>query len=171
MHLSVNPNWYVLYTYPNFEKRIRKTLVEKDISVYLPLQKTVRQWSDRKKEIEVPLFPNYIFVNISEKERISVLSTPGVVKFLSTSGKPCVVSDEEISSIQIILEHNDKQLDLIVENGLAPGDRVRVTDGPLNGLEGILSEKKGKKRFIIMLENIGRYLSIQIGIEKLHRIA
>jgi transcription antitermination factor NusG len=150
-------NWYTIYTYPNLEKKIYAALANKNIESYLPLQKVFRQWSDRTKELCVPLFPNYLFVHIENNERGNVLGISGVARILSFDGKPAIIPDTEIRTIRQL--ENTK---VEVEPTLVNGDRVQIIQGPFAGLEGILFDKKGKKRFGVRLTGFRQSLSLEI---------
>ena len=99
--------WYALYTKPRWEKKIDSVLVRKGIESWCPLQKVERQWSDRKKVIEDPLFKSYVFVHIDPSERTKVLSTDGVLNFVHYLGKPAVIKDEEVATIKKYLAEKD----------------------------------------------------------------
>lgn len=159
-------NWYVAYTYPNAEKKIKKALTKYGISAYLPLRKVARQWSDRVKKLEVPLFPNYIFVNISDREYWKVLEMPGVVRFLTSDGKPSLISIKEINAIKII-ESGD--FEITEEESFEVGNKVVVTDGVLSGLEGVLIDRKGKRKFLLSLVNFGKIISLTVPASVLTR--
>ena len=93
-------NWYVLYTKPKWEKKVAEQLNEKGIECYCPLIIKVKQWSDRKKKVEVPLFNSYVFVQIEDANRNSVFVSNGVVRYLFWLGKPAIVRDEEIDILK-----------------------------------------------------------------------
>jgi transcriptional antiterminator RfaH len=149
--------WYVMYTYPGFEKKIQKSLLQKKMTCFLPLYNLVRQWSDRKKVIEVPLFPNYIFVLANQKNRFEILNIYGISRFVTYNGKPVVVSEKEIDTIQKTMVTPGVMLEDYLE-----GDLVLIINGPLIGLEGVVFEKKGKKRIGVKIESINQYLSIEV---------
>ena len=153
---SIN-NWYILYTFPNLEKKICRELSKKRIQSYLPLQRVIRQRSDRKKELQVPMFPNYVFINTNEKERFKLLDIGGILKYISFDGKPAMVSNEEISNIKKFEETSFE-----VEPHLVHGDQVLITDGPFAGLKGKLFYKKGKERVGIHLNSINHSISIEV---------
>jgi transcription antitermination factor NusG len=92
-------NWYLLYTFPNHEKKVHKISNQKNISCFLPTQKIVRQWRDRKRILDVPLFPNYLFVYTTNTERLQLLDIPGASKFVSFEGKPVVLMEKVIETI------------------------------------------------------------------------
>jgi transcription antitermination factor NusG len=91
--------WRVVYTYPQQEKKIFNKLLALGMNAYLPLRKIVKQWSDRKKQLEVPLFPNYLFVKVPDIYRFRVLAIPGVTRFISFDGRLAAVSDKEMKMI------------------------------------------------------------------------
>jgi transcription antitermination factor NusG len=158
-------NWYTIYTYPNQEKKIYTTLLSKNIESYLPLQRVLRQWIDRVKELYMPLFPNYLFVHIGNSERGNVLGISGVARILSFDGKPAIIPDKEIQTIRQL--ENTK---VEVEPTLVNGDRVQIIQGPFAGLEGILFDKKGKERFGVRLTRFRQSLSLEISRTFLKKI-
>lgn len=127
-------HWYVFYTKPRWEKKIHEKLIAKGLESYLPLIKVSRQWSDRKKIIEEPLFKSYIFAHVNEKGRLAVLQTDGVVRCVSFNGRIAVVPDEQIEYVKKIVEF--KQDSLKVVEQMYKGTRVKVISGPLEGMEG-----------------------------------
>lgn len=152
-----NPNWYVVYTYPKLERQITSRLLKKNILTYLPLQKVTRQWSDRIKQLQIPLFPNYLFVNIKERERVDVLTVSGVARFLVFDGRPAILSDHEINLIRTL-----ENAPLEIESTLVTGDQVKIMQGPFSGLEGVLFSKRGKERFGIRLNGLKQSLSLEV---------
>lgn len=157
--------WYAAYTIPRYEKKVHDELVKKHIEVYLPVQKVYRQWSDRVKKTNVPLFPSYIFIKGSEVERESTLRTKGVLKFVSFDGKPARVCGRDIDSIKR-LENEE----LEVEQGLIEGSLVRIIRGALAGFEGVLFSKKGKYRFGVRIDTINQSLSLEVPISFLEEV-
>lgn len=160
-------NWYIFYTYPNYEKKVQKLLSQKNIHCFLPLQRVTRQWSDRKKSIEVPLFPNYIFIKTSAHERHNALKTNGVVKYVSFDGKPVVLPEKDISVIQKLITEN---IEISTERIFAKGDNIRIINGPFCGLQGYLFEQKGKTRFGLKLESMEHSISIEICSSMIEKI-
>lgn len=150
--------WHLVYTYPQFERKIYSSLTEIGIDAFLPFQNVIRQWSDRKKYVQVPLFPNYVFVNISSVDRFKVLIN-GVTRFVSFGGKPAIVPDKEIDNIKKL---SQEKWNITNEGYYTVGDKVRVIAGPLTGLEGVLLDKKGHTRFGIRFTSIEQAVSIDI---------
>jgi transcription antitermination factor NusG len=145
--------WYVLYTKPRNEKKTALLLEAKNIEVYCPLQESIKQWSDRKKKVIEPLFRSYVFVHLQdyEKEQVTVLTTPGAVRFLWWLGKPGIVRQEEIESIRQFL--NDYKGAKISVN-IKPGDDVTITEGPLSQQTGKLIQLRNNKA-ILSLTSLG----------------
>lgn len=147
---------------------MHKLLSDGGINVFLPLIKTMRQWSDRKKMIHVPLFPNYIFVNIEEQHRTKVLKFPGIVRFLTLNNKPAVIPDFEIAAIKQIVESG---YNVSVESEINEGDFVRVVNGPFNGLECILVKKSSQKKFVLKLVALNKYIVLKTDQSHLEKIS
>ena len=160
-------NWYAVYTKSNFEKRIHTSLRATSIETYLPLKKEFRQWSDRKKSVEEPLIKSYVFVKIAPKDYLSVLSTPGVVKFISFAEKPVVIPEYQINVIRRLLADAD-DLEISAET-FAPGDPIEIIGGKLMGLTGELVESKGSKKVVIRIDQLERSLLVNISSKYLRR--
>lgn len=160
--------WYVFYTKPRFEKKIHEKLIAKGIESYLPLIKVWRQWSDRKKLIEEPLFKSYIFAHVNEAGRLSVLQTDGIVRCVSFNGKAAVVPDEQIEYVKKIVEH--KQDSLIVGNQIYKGTRVRVINGPLTGMEGYVEYVDEDKWVVFNVEAVNHSVRVKLSKDEVIKI-
>ncbi len=148
--VSKNKNkWLVIYTRPRAEKQVNERLIEAGFETYLPLQKVVRQWSDRKKKVEIPLFSSYIFIFTNEKEREKILNVFGVVRFVFYLGKPAVVREIEIENIKEFL-HRTKGSEIKFERY----KMVEIVEGPLKGKSGIV-EQISKSTLKINIEQLG----------------
>ncbi|MBX2842510.1 MAG: UpxY family transcription antiterminator, partial [Flammeovirgaceae bacterium] len=134
----MDKQWYVIYTKPKNEKKVNQRLVDKNIQTFLPLQKTLRQWSDRKKKVEVPVFSSYLFVRIDIKNKYDVLETYGVVRFVNYLGKPAIVREHEIEAIQFLLNNYTE----IKAESLSIGSRLEIKAGALKGNTGIVVKHK-----------------------------
>ncbi|MCF4102162.1 UpxY family transcription antiterminator [Gillisia sp. M10.2A] len=152
-------SWYVLYTKPRAEKRVAKNLESAKIEIYCPIVTEVRQWSDRKKKVEVPLFTSYVFVKLKDKERQKVFEFPDVIRYLYWLGKPAVVRDHEIETIKNWLD-TDNYDDFVIKN-LSPGDRVKITSGALKDQDGIIRHI-GTKRLSLVLTEAGCTVSVKL---------
>ena len=159
--------WYALYTRPRFEKRVDAELKEKGIETYLPLRRVLRQWSDRKKWVEEPLFRSYVFVHISPKERIRSLRVNGVVRMVSFGGKPSVIPDDQIEAIRRFLREG---VQMEPTNYLVQGDLVEITQGPLMGIRGRLVEIRSERRFVISIDAIRQSIAVEIDPSLLRKV-
>jgi len=152
--------WYALYVKSRTEKKVAIELEGIDIDFYLPLEKKLKQWSDRKKWVEEPLFRSYIFVHITPKEYYKVLQARGAVKYISFEGKAVPVPPQQIDAIKIYLAEIDpiQNEDVIWEEG----KEVEVMAGNLIGLKGILIKAKGKNRVKVEIEVVGSAIILNI---------
>ncbi|MFW6020153.1 MAG: UpxY family transcription antiterminator [Bacteroidales bacterium] len=161
-------SWYVVYTKSRQEKIVEKWLKEIGIECYLPLQKVLRQWKDRKKWIEKPLISSYVFVRLAnDKEYMTVLQTMGVVCFITFEGKVAKVPDNQIETIKLLLA-NEADLEVTSEN-FEEGDEIEVKAGPLKGLEGSLIIVKNNKKVKIRIDHIGQSILVDIDMKYLHK--
>jgi transcriptional antiterminator RfaH len=157
---EIEPRWYAAYTKPRNEKKVFTRLASTGIEVYLPLQRHLKQWSDRKKMVEEPLFRSYIFVKISQKDYYNVLNTVGVVRYITFEGKAVPIPDNQINIIKQLLEQ-DLEIEA-VEDMLEPGTKVEVKFGSLMGLKGELIEHKGKQKVIVRFDHISHSLLVTL---------
>lgn len=152
-------HWYAIYTRPRFEKKVYEQLTEKGLEVYLPLVKKVRQWKDRKKKVDMPLFPSYIFARFDYKYRFDILPISGVVKIVNFRGEPAVIPDWQIDSLKRMMEHPQK---VRLEDYMRPGEVVEVTDGLFKGMRGTIKTVKDETRLIITIEGIMQTVSVEL---------
>ncbi len=151
--------WYVLYTRPRHEKKVRDGLEEKNIEVFLPLVIKTAVYKNRKKKSEVPLFSSYIFSRFDYKDRFSVLETHGVIKLVNFKGQPGVVPEWQIESLKLMLKNPES---LRMENYFRQGDLVEVIHGPFKGMRGTVVNRRGETRLLITIEGILQTLSVEI---------
>lgn len=139
--------WYVLYTKSRNEKKLAKTLADKNIQVYCPVREEIRQWSDRKKKVTDPVFKSYLFVFLHDykAENAAILATPGAVRFLWWLGQPGVVKDNEIEAIQHFLTEY-KNAEVLV--AVKAGQSVTIQEGPLKDKTGVIYQVKGDKAYL-----------------------
>jgi len=166
MPASPEKHWYAIYTRARSEKSVRSTLSKAGYEAYLPLKHSLKTWSDRKKWVEEPLLPSYVFVKIAEADYLPVLKLSGVVKFIMFSGKLAPIPDWQIQSLIILLD--SKQAHNISHEHLQPGQAVEVISGPLTGMLGEILEIKGQKRLLLRVSHIGLQLDVAIGVEEVH---
>jgi transcription antitermination factor NusG len=153
---SVNKSWHVIYTAPRAEKKVNECLLNQGIETYLPLQKVLRQWSDRKKKVSVPLFNSYVFVNIDRDEYQKIWQVPGFSHFIYYLGKPAVVRQTEIENIRKFLAKK-----LTSEIRFETSNKAEILDGPLFGKRGII-ESIGKNTIKINIEQLGINLTAEV---------
>ncbi|TDP00924.1 UpxY family transcription antiterminator [Flavobacterium sp. 245] len=151
-------NWYVVYTKPKWEKKVAEKLTQIGVECYCPLITQVKQWSDRKKKVEVPLFNSYVFVQLSEIDRNSVFNVPGVVRYLFWLGKPAIVRDEEINIIKSSLKATN--VSDITVSSIQVGDRIKLESGAFSNQDAIVQEVS-KTHYILVLESLGCVLKIK----------
>jgi transcription antitermination factor NusG len=161
--------WHVVYTRSRAEKKAEFELQQKDIETYLPLQRKLRQWSDRKKWVETPLIAGYLFVRISRKEYDIVLQTNHIVSYVRFEGKAAVIPENQIDSLKLMLNQDNIDID-IVQESFEVGQRVEVFAGPLIGLQGKLVKIKGKSKVAIVLEQIGCSAIVEITTENIRNL-
>lgn len=158
-------SWYALRVRSRHEFVTRDELVKKGVETFLPAATKLRRWKDRKKHVDFPLFPGYLFVSMAPRpdEFLKALKTKGAVNFVSLEpGQPAPVAEEEIQSLRIVLE---SQGDFDVYPELKRGAQVRVRSGPLNGAEGVVIGREERYVFVVNIEILGRSVGIRISAE------
>jgi transcriptional antiterminator RfaH len=151
--------WYVLYTKPRNEKKVDERLHEKGFETYCPVIFTIKQWSDRKKKVMLPMFPSYIFIKVEEHQRVQVLSDPGVLNFVFWQGEPAKVRPIEIYAIKKIAEEG--QSIQVESNQLNLGENLVIPNGPFKGLIGIV-DAINDKIITITLKPLGCVVKFQL---------
>jgi len=167
--MQAEKKWYALYTKPRWEKKIDSVLVRKGVESWCPLQKIERQWSDRKKVIEDPLFKSYVFVRIDETERARVLMTDGVLNFVYYLGKPAVIKNEEVETIKKYLAEKDANIFIISQEGFKEETKIKVNHGVFMGNEGTVL-RGSKKKVYVKLESLGQVMVVEFPAEYLSPI-
>jgi transcription antitermination factor NusG len=162
------PHWYAIYTCSRHEKVVAKQLKERQIESFLPLYRSWHRWKDRRKQVELPLFPSYVFVRIADHQQLRVLQVPGVLTLVSFHGKPASLPEREINTLRRGLE---SQLCAEPYPYLKVGQKVRVVRGPIAGAEGILLRKKEKVRVVISIEVLMRSIAVEVDGSDLEAIA
>ncbi|MEG1227579.1 MAG: UpxY family transcription antiterminator [Flavobacterium sp.] len=151
-------NWYVVYTKPKWEKKVAEKLTQIGIECYCPIITQVKQWSDRKKKVEVPLFNSYVFVQLKDSDRNSVFQIAGVVRYLFWLGKPAIVRDEEIKSIKESLKASN--IAEVSVTSIQVGDRIKLESGAFSNQNAIVQEVSNT-HYILVLESLGCVLKIK----------
>src|SRR5664279_770302 len=160
--------WYALYTRPRAEKLVFARLEEESIETFLPLQKTFRIWSDRKKLVEKPLLPSYIFVKTIKKNFPRVYKITGVVKFVSFEGNPVSIPQKQIDNLRLLINSN-AEIEVTSDRFL-PGDNVEVINGSLVGLTGELIRIGSKNRVVVRIDRLDQNLILKIPMSFLKKV-
>ncbi len=163
-------NWYALYVKSNHEFVTHAELSKKRIETFLPTVRKLRQWKDRRKWVDFPIFPGYLFIQVhpSPEYFLDVLKTRGAISLISAQpGCPTPVATEEIGSLRILVQSGT---DFDVYPHLKEGTRVRVRRGPLEGAEGVLVRKDAQYTFLVNVELLGRSIGVRIYADDLEEI-
>src|SRR5229473_626112 len=155
----LEPRWYAVCTFSNHEKRVGEQLRERGVEHFLPLYDSVRRWKDRRVQLQLPLFPGYVFVHLALRERLRVLNIPSVARLVGFGGPPVALPDNEMDALRSSLT---SQLRAEPHPYLKAGRRVRVVSGPLAGLEGTIARRKKQLRFVISLDLIMRSVAVEM---------
>lgn len=149
--------WFVLYTKPRFEVKVANALESMGIRSYCPLYKQVKCYSDRKKKVETPLLRSYVLVQLEDKDRTQVFTIPGVVRYLFWLGKPAIVREKEIESMQQALEG---VYESILVTQLQKGASYTIPEGPFKGQQGKVVTLL-KKRIRLELPSLGVLVTLK----------
>jgi len=164
MEKIIAKKWFALYTKPRWEKKINTALLKKGIESWCPLQIIEKQWSDRKKIIEEPLFRSYVFVKISAEEKNNVLNTDGVLNFVYYLSKPAVIKDEEVNNIRMYLADKDARISIISDEGFMQGEKIKINFGVFMDKEGTVL-KGSKKKVFVQLQSLGQVMVVEFPAE------
>ncbi len=159
-------NWFTIYTVPHHEKRIGEHLAQRQIEYFLPLYHTQRRWRNGLTvDLELPLFPSYVFVHTgSQRERVRVLEVPGVLFMVGGTGrKPIPLPENEINQLRAELHLRRAEPCPL----LLVGQRVRIRAGALAGMEGILERRKNGIRVVLTLELIHQSIAVEVNSDDL----
>ncbi len=158
--VELNYQWYAIRVKSRAEKKVNALLAEKGIESYVPLQRRLRKWSDRKKWVDIPLISGYVFVHITRKEYELVLNTFNVVCYIYFEGKAAVIRDKDIQVLKRMLGQSELELEVTIEQ-LKPGQMVEVVSGPLCGVIGELIEFKGKNKVALRIPPLGYAVMVE----------
>jgi len=153
--------WYALQTWLRKESQIASQLEGQGFECFLPKYKSVREWSDRKKEVEQPLFPGYLFCRFEYTQRRPVVVTPGVLQVVGCGRTPMPIEDREIEAIQIAVSSGIPSQPWPY---LEVGQKVRIHTGKLSGLEGILINFKGNHRVVLSVSLLQRSVALEVDL-------
>ncbi len=159
--------WFAAYTSSRHEKRVALHFAEREIEAFLPLYATRHRWKNRcEVTVELPLFPNYVFVRTAARERVRILEVPGVLALVGTGKIPAPLPDFEIEMLRsgVGLRRIEPHPYLVI------GERVRITAGPMTGMEGVLVRKKNNFRVVLALDAIMRSVAVEVDAEDLEPV-
>ena len=162
--------WYAIYVRSRSEKKVVAQLEDIGVEVFLPLITRIKQWSDRKKKVEEPLFKSYVFVHSTTKQHIPILNVYGVIKFVTFEHQAVVVPENQIIAIKRYIDDFDEKERELTNAELQVGDMVRITNGPMQGLIGRLQSIKDKRQIIVYIEAVGQYIPVSISRAKVEAI-
>ncbi len=151
--------WYAAYTCAHHEKCVAAELGMREVEHFLPLYSSLRRWKDRRVQLDLPLFPGYVFVRLALCDRLRVVQIPSVVRLVGFGGLPTALPDTEMEIMQSGLS---KSLCAEPHPFLSVGRRVRITGGPFAGLEGVMKRKKSSLRVVVSLELIQRSVAVDV---------
>jgi transcription antitermination factor NusG len=165
---NAQPDWFAAYTMSRHEKRIASHCERIGIEPFLPLYTSQRSWKNRTTvDLQMPLFPNYIFVRLFSQDHGPVMRLPGLLSLVGNSSGPVVIPDGDMELLRRVIACKTIE----PHPFMTKGDKVRVMTGPLVGLMGVVVQKGNGLRFIVTLDVIGKSLSLQIEGSALERIA
>ena len=157
--LASPAQWYALQTRPRHEKRVAEELHVRDFEEFLPLHRCRNRWRNGViADVELPLFPCYLFVRVPQCERLRLLQLPGVIGFAVSSARPTALAEEEIEALRTLSTICRAE----PHPFLKVGDRVRIVAGPLSGMEGILVRRKHELRVVLSLDFILRSVAVEV---------
>ena len=152
-------DWYAIRVRPRFEKQIAESIASKGIETFLPLYYARRRWSDRVKQIGLPLFDGYVFCQADLNHQMPVLSTPGVIHFVGIGKTPEPIERDEVEALRQIVEAGSMARPWPF---LREGERVRIEDGPLRGVEGILARVGDTDQVVVSVTLLQRSVAVQV---------
>jgi transcription antitermination factor NusG len=155
---SLNP-WYALRVKPNYEKPVAVALRGRGFEEFLPLLRSKRQWSDRVKTMELPLFPGYLFCRLNLEDRMPLLTTPGFLYIVGVGKNPEPVDESEILGIQSVLLSG---IPVTAWPSLVVGQKVELRNGPLKGVQGVLSKIDNQHRIYVSVTLLQRSISVEV---------
>ena len=156
--------WHALYVRSRSEKKVLSQLEDQGYTAYLPLVTQMKQWSDRKKKVEEPLFKSYVFVFSSDKEYIPILNVYGVIKFVCFEKQAVIVPENQILAIKKFVSEYERgeEFKMLNSEDLKVGQKVRIINGPMKGLTGRLETIRNKRHLIVYIDVVGQSIPVHI---------
>ncbi|MBW0433174.1 UpxY family transcription antiterminator [Leptospira yasudae] len=160
--------WYVLYTNPRAEKKLKRLFQERKIECFLPLLSKKKKWSDRWKVVEEPMYPSYIFVKISfYQDKVKVLQLPGAHHFVFYDGKPYAIPDEDLNLVKSFLETYPDKIQIEIQEKLSPGKKVLIQEGPFAGYKAEVISRKNEEQIIVKFPGMNLMTSVTLDLKTL----
>jgi transcription antitermination factor NusG len=160
-------NWYAVYTTPRHEKAVARQFEARHIEAFLPVYRSVRRWRNGcRVNVDLPLFPNYVFAALRRPDYLRVLQTPGVLWLVGSGREPSPLASSEIDSLRAELSRREFE----PHPYLVEGDRVRIHSGALAGMVGVLVRKKSKLRVVLTLDLIMQSVAVEIGADEIEPV-
>lgn len=164
-----NYHWHAVYTKSRAEKKAQSELSEQGIEAFLPLQRKLRQWSDRKKWVEMPLISGYLFVHISRKEYDKVLQSNYIMSYVRFEGTAAIIPDQQIEYLKMMLKQDVLEVSVTTEK-LKPGKEIEVIAGPMIGMKAVLVEIHGKSKIAVQIGQMNFAALIEIPVNDIRLI-
>ena len=161
--------WFAVYTHSRAEKKVNERAMKAGFDTFLPLITTVKQWSDRKKKVEVPLINSYVFVHTRKENLNSLLNIPGVLNILKYLGRPAIVKDIEIANLKIVINAVE-EVQFIDSIDLTKGEDVEVINGPFSGLLAKYIDVAGKHRVLVEVEALKSCIEVNMPLNNIKKI-
>lgn len=155
----LEPHWYAIYSCANRERRVACEMATRGIENFLPVYHSLRRWRDRRVNLELPLFPGYVFARLALREKLRVLQIGGVAHLVSFNGQPAALPDDQIETLRNALSREAR---VEPHPFLQAGRRVRIASGPFAGFEGILKRRKSQLRVVVSLKLIQRSIAAEV---------
>jgi len=159
--------WHALYTRHQHENVVAQALLCKGFEVFLPQYRAIHRWKDRRKELILPLFPNYVFIRGGLDRALILVTTPGIHSLVSWGGRPANIPPQEIEAVRRLVESS---LQVEPHPFLKCGDRVRIKSGPLEGIEGILVRKTHGFRLVLSVEMLSKSAAVEVDVAIVERL-
>jgi transcription antitermination factor NusG len=157
---NIEKKWHVFYVQARHEKKVHQRLLDEGFDSFLPLERKLKQWTQRKKWVEEPLFKSYIFVQIAAHEIMNVLQVPGVVTYVRFAGKPAIIRQRHIDFIRKLLV--SETTFEVKQNRFEPGSEIEIETGPFRGMRGIVQEMRGRKKLLVNLEKLDYCIIVEL---------
>jgi transcription antitermination factor NusG len=162
-----SPSWYALYTKHQHEKAVARNLISKGFDTFLPLYAATRNWKDRVKLLNLPLFPCYVFLKGDLDRRLDIVTTPGVYALVANAGQPAAIPAAEIEGIRQAVGSGAR---VEPHPFLKCGDWVIVKCGPLAGIQGVMVRKKSVCRLVLSIEMLGTAAAVEVDAVSIERL-